>query len=88
MTDRRPDEAGPNGSGQDIDTGPPIEQLQNHAVEPDPDLTGRVRRSINRHLLAADSVEFSLSVLMKTAWSYLEALLEAWPLGSKERTKE
>ena len=71
----------------DLDTGQPIEELRGHTVEPHPDLGGRVRRSINRRSLVADSLDFSLNIMLKTVWEYIRTLLELLP-GSKSHDKK
>lgn len=57
----------------------PIAELKDYVVEPHPDLGGRVRRSINRRSLAADSLDLSLNILPRTIWAHLRALLESLP---------
>lgn len=64
---------------QDQDTGQPIQELKDHTLDPHPDLKGRVRRSINRRSLAADSLEFSVNVMLKTVWEYVQTALESLP---------
>ncbi len=76
----------PSNPGQDRDQGKPIDELKDHTVDPHPDLGGRVRRSINRRSLAADSLDLSLNVLVWTVWEYLRSLLESLP--GKNRQKE
>ncbi|MEN8006549.1 MAG: hypothetical protein ABFS42_06005 [Candidatus Krumholzibacteriota bacterium] len=71
----------------DLDTGQPIEELRGHTVEPHPALAGRVRRSINRRSLVADSLDLSVNIMLKTVWEYLQTLLESLP-GSKNHDKE
>lgn len=63
----------------ELDTGPPIEELKDHNVAPNPDLGGRVQRSINRRSLAADSLDLSLNMFPRTVWAYLQTLIEALP---------
>lgn len=65
----------------------PISELRDFAVEPDPDLQGRVRRDINRRTLAANGLEFSLNVMLGTFWEYLQSLVDAWP-GRKPEDKD
>ncbi len=60
----------------------PIEELQDFALENDPEFPARVKRSLNRHLLVGDSLEFSLDVFQKTMWEYLKTIVEILP--SKE----
>ena len=62
-----------------MDTGQPIEELKDHTLDPHPDLGGRVKRSINRRSLAADSLEFSVNVMLKTVWEYVQTVLESLP---------
>ena len=67
---------------ENISTGQPIEELSEHNLEAHPDLEGRVRRSINRRSLVADSLELSLPMMLKTVWEYVQTLLESLP-GTK-----
>lgn len=69
---------------ENISTGQPIEELREHNLEVHPDLEGRVRRSINRRSLAADSLELSLNMMLKTVWEYVQTLLESLP-GTKNQ---
>lgn len=62
-----------------MDTGLPIAELNDHTLEPHPDLGGRVRRSINRRSLAADGLELSLNMMLKTVWEYVQTILESLP---------
>ncbi|MCK9997168.1 MAG: hypothetical protein KAH56_12915 [Candidatus Krumholzibacteria bacterium] len=71
----------------DLDTGQPIKELRDHTVEPNPELGGRVRRSINRRSLVADSLDFSINIMLKTVWEYVQTLIESLP-GSKSHDKE
>lgn len=71
----------------EIDTGIPIKELIGHTLEPHPDLGARVQRSINRRTLGADSLEFSLEVMMQTFWAYTRNLFEIIP-GVKNHEKE
>ncbi len=57
----------------------PIEELQDFVMDEDPAFPGRVKRSLNRHLLVGDSLEFSLDVFQKTMWEYLKSVVEVWP---------
>ncbi len=61
----------------DPTTGPPAAELADFSEPPDPALRGRVRRSINRRLLAADAVDFGLGAMLAAAWHYVLALIEA-----------
>ena len=76
-----------SNSDQDRDQGLPIAELKDHTVAPHPDLGDRVRRSINLHSLAADSLDLSLNVLPRTVWEYLRSLLESLP-GIHRQKKE
>jgi hypothetical protein len=69
------------------DDGQPLEELKEHTLEAGPDLPGRVRRSINRSTLGADSLEFSVTVMLKTFWEHLVVLIESIP-GTKGPDKE
>ena len=64
---------------------PPITDLGSHTVDVDPDLRGRVHRSINRRVLAADTVDFSLKVLALTAWDYLKAVFDLLPAEKPDK---
>jgi hypothetical protein len=64
---------------EELDTGRPIAELKDHTLDPHPDLKGRVKRSINRRSLAADSLEFSVNVMLKTIWEYVQTALESLP---------
>lgn len=57
----------------------PIKELQDFVVDEDPAFPDRVKRSLNRHLLVGDSLEFSLDVFQKTMWEYLKTVVEIWP---------
>ncbi len=61
------------------DTGQPIQELKDHTLDVHPDLGGRVHRSINRRSLAADSLEFSVNMMLKTVWEYVQTVLESLP---------
>lgn len=54
-------------------------ELADFSVAPDAALAGRVTRSINRHLLAADALELSCDIFVRTAWSHLRTLIESFP---------
>lgn len=69
----------PSNQEEDMETGSAIEELKDHNIDPHPDLGGRVRRSINRRSLAADSLDLSLNMLPRTVWAYLQSLFEALP---------
>ena len=49
----------------------PIQELKSFTIPPSPDLTGRIRRDINRRTLAANGLEFSLTVMLQTFWEHL-----------------
>ncbi len=66
---------------------PPIEELQDFALEEDPEFPGRIRRSLNRHLLMGDSLEFSLNIFQKTVWEYLKNVVEIWPARKGDKTE-
>ncbi len=63
---------------------PPIEELADFGLPQDPEFSGRVRRSLNRHLLMSDALEFSLDIFQKTLWEYLKTAVEAWPGRNRE----
>ncbi len=70
------------------DTGSPVSVLSDFAVDPDPGLEGRVVRSIQRRELASDTLDFSLRVMIQTAWEYLRSLLDLVPAGDDRSGKE
>lgn len=63
----------------DEEKAPPIEELQDFVLDEDPEFSGRVKRSLNRHMLVGDSLEFSLGVFQKTMWEYLKTVVELLP---------
>ena len=63
----------------DIDTGEPIAELGVFAVEPAPELVGKVARSINRRNLVSDSLDFSFMVMLKTLWEFFRVVMETIP---------
>ncbi|PID78777.1 hypothetical protein CSB20_13430 [bacterium DOLZORAL124_64_63] len=63
---------------------PPIEELADFGLPQDPEFSGRVQRSLNRHLLVGDALEFSLDIFQKTLWEYLKTAVEAWPGRNRE----
>lgn len=63
----------------------PIEELKDFVLDEDPEFTGRVNRSLNRHLLVGDSLEFSLDIFQKTMWEYLKSMVEIWPASQKQK---
>lgn len=71
--------ADPRQDPEHADDGPPADELADFAVVPDPRLAGRVQRSINRHLLAADALELSFDVLVRTTWTHLRVMIESFP---------
>lgn len=74
MSDDRPD---PSSASDPADV--PVAELAALRVAPHPDLKGRVQRDINRRNLVADSLDFSLNVMLQTFWEYLHGAIEAWP---------
>ncbi len=63
---------------------PPIKELNDFTLEDNPGFTDRVNRSLNRHLLAGDSLEFSLEIFQKTMWEYLKTMVEHLPSNKKD----
>lgn len=63
--------------GPETEPAPPVSELRDLALDPDPELPGRVRRSIQRRIFAADSLDFSLTMMFATFWDYLRTLMEA-----------
>ncbi len=61
---------------QEPETGTPISELADFANPADEVLPGRVKRSINRHLLVADSLDLNLGAMLATAWHFIEIILE------------
>jgi len=66
---------------------PPVEELAEFGLPADPGFSGRVERSLNRHLLVGDSLEFSLDIFQKTVWEYLKTAVEAWPARKQGPTE-
>jgi hypothetical protein len=56
-----------------------VTELADFALDDPPELKGRVHRSINRRMLASQSLEFSLGILVRTCWDYLRTVIEAFP---------
>jgi hypothetical protein len=65
-----------------------LEEIQALSLEPDPELMGRVGRDINRRTLAANSLEFSLNVMVATFWEHLQAIIDSWPGTRKPEGEE
>ncbi len=57
----------------------PLAEIAGLRVDANPDLAGRVRRDINRRTLAADSLDFSLNIMLQTFWEHLRSAIDAWP---------
>lgn len=55
----------------------PVRELADFTLDPDPELPGRVQRSIQRRIFAADVLDFSVTAMVATFWDYLGALMEA-----------
>jgi len=74
----------------DPETGAPVTALASFALEDDPSLPGRVRRSIVRRVLVSESLEFSLDVLVRTLWGHIKAILELLPVpvGPEKETSD
>ena len=53
-------------------------------MDPSPELSGRVMRSINRHTLAADSLEFSMTILLQSFWEFCKGLVDLFPRRHEE----
>lgn len=71
------------------ENGPgPITELADLEVEVSPELEGRVQRDINRRTLAADSLDFSLTVMLQTFWEHLRTVIESWPSARPEVPEE
>ncbi len=56
-----------------------ISELADLEIEVSPELQGRVVRDINRRTLAADSLDFSFTVMSQIFWEHLRTLIESWP---------
>ncbi len=63
----------------------PIDELQNLTLEDDPEFPQRVRKSLNRHILMGDSLEFSMDMFQKTMWEYVKTIVEIWPPPKGEK---
>lgn len=72
---------GANNPDQEPDT--PVAELAEFRIEAHPDLEGRVHRDINRRNLVADSLDFSLTVMLQTFWEYLRSAIDSWPNGGE-----
>lgn len=72
---------------EDATLGEPVDELKLLSESPDPGLLGRVRNSINRRNLVADSLDLTLVTLCETFFEYLKTTIQA--LGDNEgRRKE
>lgn len=88
---RKPPDGHPTETEKWPDGGPkepPISELADFTLPPDPELTGRVKRSLNRHILMGDSLEFSLEIFQKTIWEYTKSAFEALPLPRRGNRSE
>lgn len=63
----------------------PIQELKDLSVELNPNLKGRVRRDINRRTLAANSLEFSVNVMISTFWEHVYAIMDSVPGVNKNK---
>ena len=72
-------------AGPDEPADVPVLELAAFGLDPDPELPGRVQRSIQRRMFAADSLEFSVTAMVATFWDYLCALMEALGERNPER---
>ena len=63
----------------------PIRELEDLAVELNPSLKGRVNRDINRRTLAANSLEFSLNVMVSTFWEHMYSIIDSVPGMNKNK---
>ena len=61
-----------------MEAGRPVDGLNGFVVDADERLPGRVGRSINRRLLAADAADFSLSVFFRTIWEYVTVAMDVF----------
>ena len=66
----------------------PIEELKGFVLNDDPEFKNRVNRSLNRHLLLGDSLEFSLNIFQKTIWEYLKTMVETLPLNPNKKAEK
>ena len=66
----------------------PIEELKTFSMVSSPDLQGRVQRDINRRALAANGLEFSLTVMLQTFWEHLYSLLDSFPGQNSKREED
>jgi len=72
------DEHGRRDDGEDIDTGQAIAELATLRETPVEGFVDRIRRSVQRRLLVAQTADFSLGVFMRTMFDYLAAILDAF----------
>ena len=69
----------PNGDEPDLESEhDAVSELAGFSLEDPEGLKGRVHRSINRRMLASQSLEFSLGILLQTCWDYLKAIIESF----------
>ncbi len=61
----------------EADNEAPVTELTGFTDPAAQELPARVRRSINRHLLLADSLDLTLGAMLATAWHFLQTLLDA-----------
>jgi len=67
---------GDSVDSNDIDTGEPIRELRELTEAPRAGFLQRVRNSIHRRVLAADTIDFSLHVLLVTLREYLNLFMQ------------
>lgn len=79
----------PPGSNNQAENQPddPVRDLGEFTLPASEELAGRVHRSINRRVLAADTLDFSLRAMILTVWDYFKAIMEAFP-GPKPPDQE
>jgi len=80
VTDRDGHEERDEREEEGADAGPaPISELADLEIETSAELGGRVQRDINRRTLAADSLDFSFTVMLQIFWEHLRTVIESWP---------
>ncbi len=78
---------GENGDPRGEDLGDPVAELAELREVPREGFLQRIRGSIHRRLLVADTLDFSLMALFRTLFEYLEVLVQSLS-GSPRRRGE
>lgn len=78
MSERNDD---PSAEPEDPDLGEPIAALADLAIEPEPGLIGRIRRSIRRRLFVAEVADFSWSGPRQVLAEFLRLIFGIFDTG-------